>query len=185
MFFTINNQMKRHILLVDNNSTERTKFKAALKNANAAYTLSYASCAIEALTLMTEDQPDFVFIENNLPVTPALYLLSFIKTSRKFRRAKVFIYTQMISDELGKMARLLGAAGCMQKNGAFNWLTHQLKALIASDLVPGYIVLKYYTPLYDEVVNIMREAVSPVKDNSNEAIVLDPGRKLLPVRQAG
>jgi DNA-binding NarL/FixJ family response regulator len=183
--FYLSDQMKRHILLVDTDINERELFKAALGKVNACYTISYASCAVDAVTAMADAKPDFVFIENDLPFGNALHLLSFIKISRKLRKARVFIYTEMISDELSKMARLLGAAGCMQKKGAFNWLSHQLKAVIAGELMPAFMLLQYYTPLYDAVGDIQREPRLSVIEIRDEPIVLQREEKLTPIRQAG
>jgi DNA-binding NarL/FixJ family response regulator len=142
-FFHLNHTcMKRNVLLIDNDPAEVKTFMEAVKNMEGSFTCSHVPDVKQAWVLLREEKPHIVFAKDSLPGLNGFHLLSGIKNDRRLKRTKVFIYTNLISDEIDKMARLLGASGCMEKKDDINWLTHQFKAIFAGDLMPEYTLLK-------------------------------------------
>jgi CheY-like chemotaxis protein len=134
--------MKSRILLVDNNSDARRIFKLAVEEIGSGLTCSFAGDAQEAVSMMARGERfDLVFVENYLRGVSGLHLLSFIRNKRELKNMRVFIYTTRIDDYLDKMALLLGASGCIQKNGSPGYLVHQLKAILARDLLSAYTLM--------------------------------------------
>jgi DNA-binding NtrC family response regulator len=144
--------MKRHILLVDGDISEWRLFGCVINNLGGGFTCSYVSTAEEAAVVLMADKFDFVFTGYNLPGISGLHLLSYIKNKRRLKKIPVFIYSAEINDNVAEMARLLQAAGCIQKGGTFNWLTHQLKAIIAGDLLPDWCRLQHRADLCNSTI---------------------------------
>jgi DNA-binding NarL/FixJ family response regulator len=134
--------MKKHILLIDADRHELTAFMAALKEMIGEYKCTYAESSEQALEMLKFIQPDFIFIGYNLPRVNGLQVLSVIRSEARLQRAKVYIYTETITEEIGKMARVLGAAGCIEKKATVSWLTHLFKAIFDGQLMPKFAILK-------------------------------------------
>lgn len=60
--------MKKHILLVDDDKDEAMLFNEALKNVPGSFKCTYASSGLHALEMLNYIQPDFIFINFNMPV---------------------------------------------------------------------------------------------------------------------
>jgi CheY-like chemotaxis protein len=134
--------MKKHVLLIDEDKSELNHFMSAIGNIKGNIKCTYASSSEQALEMLKFIEPHFIFIDYNMPKVNGLQLLSVIKGEPKLKGVKVFIYSENISDEIHKMARILGAAGCIEKHGTISWLTHQFTAIFAGDLMPSYALLK-------------------------------------------
>ena len=134
--------MKKHILLIDDDKNELIFFISALKNINGDYKCTYAERSAQALEMLKYIQPDFIFIDYNLPDVSGLQVLSVIRNEPGLQRTKIYIYTETISEEVEKMARLLGAAGCIEKNATIGWLTHLFKAIFDGELMPKYAIMR-------------------------------------------
>ena len=76
----------------------------------------------------------------------ALQLVSAIKFQTKLKDSKVYLYSDYFSDDTSKMARMLGAAGCIEKSGVFSELVHKFKAIFSPELLPSYVFLKNNQP---------------------------------------
>ena len=134
--------MKKHLLLIDADKKELTNFMSALKDINGDFKCTYAERSEQAMDMLKYIQPDFIFMDYNLPSVNGLQLLSVIRNEPRLQRTKIYIYTETISEEVDKMARLLGAAGCIEKNATVNWLTHLFKAIFDGQLMPNYAIMK-------------------------------------------
>jgi hypothetical protein len=133
--------MKRQILLVDEDNKELHTFMAAIENIPESLECTYCSNVSQAVEMLRKRVPDFIFIGKS-PDVSELQLLSFVCNEPKLRGSKAFIYSDNINEETYKMAKLLGASGCIEKNGTINWLTHQLKAIVAEILMPRYTLMR-------------------------------------------
>src|SRR4249919_2884933 len=74
----------------------------------------------------------------------ALQVVSAIRFQTKLKETKVYLYSEHFSDDTSKMARMLGAAGCIEKSGEFSSLVHKFKAIFSPELLPSYVFLKNY-----------------------------------------
>jgi len=134
--------MKKHLLLIDDDKNELTLFMSALKDINGDFKCTYADRSEQALDMLKYIQPDYIFIEYDLPNVNGLQVLSVIRNEPGLQRTKIYIYTETISEEIDKMARLLGAAGCIEKKATVGWLTHLFKAIFDGQLMPKYAILR-------------------------------------------
>ena len=133
--------MKKHVLLIDENKEELKSLAAIVNAINESFKCTQASSANEAVEMLRSTTPDFIFARNDLPGINGLQLLSAIKFEPRMKAVKVFIYGEIIGEETIKMARVLGAAGCIEK-GSLTDLTHQFKAIFAEELMPSYVMLR-------------------------------------------
>jgi DNA-binding NarL/FixJ family response regulator len=138
--FTSTAKMKRHIFLIDENENELKTFMEALNEIDDSFVCTYAGNAKEALEMLHSLEPDFVFLNYCMPAT-GLPLVSVIKNETRLKHAKIFIYSASIGEEINKMAKLLGASGCIEKQESTSKLTHALRAIFAGDLMPSYAFL--------------------------------------------
>lgn len=129
--------MKKSIILIHEDKVEWDIFKKALNEMKGDFTCDYAPNAEEAMKLLQTQKTDFIFIDY-LQSVQGLQLLAVIKANPRLRHIKVFIYSENISDDVGKMARTLGASGCIEKPNTLSRLVHQFRAIFAGDLMPDY-----------------------------------------------
>ena len=134
--------MKKHLLLIDDDQNELSSFMAALKEINGDFKCTYAGSSEQALEMLKYIQPDFIFLDYHLPQVNGLQVLSVIRNDPSLQRTKVYIYTETISEEIDKMAKLLGAAGCIEKNATVTWLAHLFKAIFDGQLMPKYATMR-------------------------------------------
>ena len=146
--------MKKHILLIDHDKNELTAFMAALKEIQGDFKCTYADSSAQALEMLKYLQPEIIFVDYDLQGMNGLQLLSVIRNEPALRQTKIFVYTEMISEEIGKMARILGASGCIEKHATVSWLTHLLRAIFDGQLMPKYSILKkpYQAELIQSII---------------------------------
>ena len=134
--------MKKHILLIDNNKDQLAIFMAALREIQGDFNCTYAGSSEQALEMLEYIQPDFIFVANNLPHVNGLQIMSVIRNEPALERCKVYIYTEIVSEEISKMAELLGASGCIENSEEISWLTHLFKAIFDGQLMPRFAILR-------------------------------------------
>lgn len=134
--------MKKHLLLIDDDKDELSFFMDALKDIDGDFKCTYAGNSEQALEMLKYLQPDLIFLDYNLPQVNGLQVLSVIRNEPALQRTKVYIYTETISEEIDKMAQLLGAAGCIEKSKTITWLVHLFKAIFDGQLIPKYAILR-------------------------------------------
>ena len=134
--------MKKHVLLIDEDPTIAKLFLEAVSQINGTFKCTHANSAEKALQQLKYMYPHFVFVRYNLASYNGLHLLTLIKSDARLRRTKVFIHADNISEEVSKMARVLGAAGCLEKPDTLSRLVHSFRAIFAGDLLPDYTFLR-------------------------------------------
>ena len=136
--------MKKRVLLVDENREELFSFLEILKHIPVTLKCTHADNGMRAIEVLQHTVPDLIFIDYGLSQTDALQLVSAIRFQSKLRETRVYLYSETISDEDSKMARMLGATGCIEKSGEFSNLVHKFKAIFSPELLPSYVFLKNY-----------------------------------------
>ena len=131
--------MKKHILLIEDDNDELGIFMDALNKVEGSFKCTYAKSADHALEILNYVKPDLIFIDFNLPKVNGLQFLSIFHSDSKPNGIRVFLYSTKITDEVRKMAKVLGAAGCIEKTNTINNLVHQLKAILNPALLPSYV----------------------------------------------
>jgi CheY-like chemotaxis protein len=131
----------KQVLLIDDDRDELGIFMDALKEINGPYNCSYANGADQALQMVHTNVPDFIFVDYNMPLVNGIQLLAVFKNEPKLKKAKIFIYSANITEEVHKMARVFGASGCIEKPNKISRLTHDFKAIFSGDLLPRFAYL--------------------------------------------
>jgi CheY-like chemotaxis protein len=121
--------MNKHILLIDDDEDEFAIFTDALNRVGDFYKCTYAANAEQAMDILKQVQPDFIFVDYNLPRINGLEFISVARNNVK-PVTKVFLYSTSIGERMIKMARLLGAAGCIEKPVSITELTRELKIIL-------------------------------------------------------
>ena len=124
--------MKKTILLIDDDKDELLVLKDALNKIPGLYHCEQASSSDEASSMLRMDRPDYILIDFNLPVINGLQLLTKLKKDRRLKDIPVFIYSTMINDQTTMEARLLGAAGCIQKQVTIAETANELNKIFIS-----------------------------------------------------
>src|SRR5215203_3749633 len=130
--------MKKNILVVDENQDEKDYFINGFKKIPGLFNYVYADCAVKGLNILKRMHIDLVFAHYNMSQANGLLFLSALKSYRKYGNLQVFLYGDQITDSESKMARRLGASGCIEKTSDSVALIRELKAILNPDLLPSY-----------------------------------------------
>ena len=138
--------MKMHVLVIDEDQNELVSFMEILKNIKETIGFKHAQSGRQAIEMLQHTTPDYIFIDYQLSEMNALQVVSAIRFLKKLKETKVYLYSDHFSDDTSKMARMLGATGCIEKGGQFSELVHKFKAVFSPELLPSYVFLRNYQP---------------------------------------
>ena|SRR5689334_7243592 len=133
--------MQKNILLIDDDIDELKIFTDAIKEVPGNFKCVFVSDTQEALNLLQTFIPDYIFVDFNIPKINGLEFLSTVKKADNLREIPVFLYSTSISNEMSKMAELLGAAGSIEKTFSISMLASELKVLLTDGARPNYVML--------------------------------------------
>ncbi len=136
--------MKKRVLLVDEDRDGLVSFLEILKHIQGPFKCTHADSGRQAIEVLQHTAPDFIFINYELSEVNALQVVSAIRFQSKLKDTKVYLYSETITDDSSKMARMLGATGCIEWSGELNDLVHKFKAIFSPELLPSYVFLKNY-----------------------------------------
>lgn len=117
------------ILLVDDDEEEFYIFKLALDLAKINYQCVWANGLDEATQMVKELQPDFIFIDINMPRYDGINCLKHLKELEPLRHSTFVMYSTYISDDDHEKAMQLGADQCIHKPENIRILLKQLVSL--------------------------------------------------------
>ena len=126
--------MQKTILLVDDDEEEFFIIKLALEMAEFDCRCVWANGLDQATKMIKEFQPDFVFIDINMPRYDGICCLKRLKQLEqleKLRQAVFVIYSTYISETDYNKALHLGASCCLHKPENINTLLKQLVRLFS------------------------------------------------------
>jgi len=119
---------QKKILLVDDDEEEFYIFKLALDLAKIDYHCIWAN-GLEEATQLIKEQPDFVFIDINMPRYDGINCLRKLKELEGVRHSTFVMYSTYISDDDHDKALELGADHCIHKPENIKVLLKQLMGL--------------------------------------------------------
>jgi CheY-like chemotaxis protein len=122
--------MIKKILLVDDDEDELELFMQSLENVPGAFSCTQANSGQHALQLLDDIQPDFIFMDFNLPGMNGLELLSAIKTNKHIQHIPVYLYSTTINPETERIAQQRGVSGCIEKPGSISGMTAALRSVL-------------------------------------------------------
>jgi len=121
--------MQKTILLVDDDEEEFFIIKLALDMAEFDCRYVWANGLDQATQMVNDLQPDFVFIDINMPRYDGISCLKRLKQLEQLRQAVFVIYSTYISDTDYKKAVHFGASHCLHKPENIQILLKQLMHL--------------------------------------------------------
>jgi len=136
--------MKKRILLIDEDKEQFISFLEILKHCQGPFKCTHATSGRQAIELLQHTVPDIIFINYELSEIDALQVVSAIRFQSRLKETKVYLYSDNITDENSKMARMLGATGCIEMSAEQSDLIHKFKAIFSPELLPSYVFLKNY-----------------------------------------
>ncbi|WP_166437317.1 response regulator [Niastella caeni] len=121
--------MQKTILLVDDDEEEFYIIKMALEMTEFNYRCIWANGLDQAKIMVKEHQPDFVFIDINMPRYNGICCLKQLKQITQLQHAVFVIYSTFISEDDHQAAMELGASCCIHKPENIKILLNQLTGL--------------------------------------------------------
>jgi hypothetical protein len=145
--------MKTHILLIGNEKIELGMFEEAFLQIKGAVSYSYVPETSHAFEKIQDNKPDIIFVSHTTQPAASLQFLSAVKSEPKLKYIRVFLYATTIAEEINKMARILGASGCIERTSCQATFLRELKAILDPQLLPDYIFLKRLNNSMDTVMH--------------------------------
>ena len=122
--------MVRKILLVDDDEEEFYILKLALEMTQGHFKCFWANDLEQATQMLKDLQPEFVFIDINMPRNDGISCLKKFKQLKPLNHTAFVMYSTYISAADHKEAIQLGASHCMQKADNIHVLLNQLMSLL-------------------------------------------------------
>jgi CheY-like chemotaxis protein len=131
--------------LVDDDQDDREIFMIALENADNAYQCVTAKNGVDAVNMIKSDpafDPDFIFIDLNMPYMSGKECLEFIKNSDRFFTTPVVMYTTSSYSRDIEETKELGASHFLVKPPGINSLTKILFDILNKKDLPYLIEIE-------------------------------------------
>jgi CheY-like chemotaxis protein len=122
--------MQKVILLVDDDEDEHEIFLSALHHTNGTYTFISANSCEKAIHLLENLEPDYIFIDVNMPRTNGMTCLEEIKKLKHVADVPVYMYSTGMNAHDGEKALKLGAVDYIIKPNSLSSLSAMLKKII-------------------------------------------------------
>jgi CheY-like chemotaxis protein len=125
--------MKRNILLIDDDADELGIFLDALDQLpDKSFICFYARDARQAMDMVHQFVPGFIFLDFNIPRINGLELLAELKRIPNLNNARIFLYSNHINDDVNRKAKTLGASGCIRKANTIETLVAELNTIFTA-----------------------------------------------------
>ena len=105
----------KNILLVEDNNTSRQAIKSAL--CKEGFCVIEASDGIEAIKLLSEQNPDLIILDLYMKGMDGLKVLSLIKTDQKWKELPVIVCSAHDTQDVKEKVMNAGADGFLPKSG--------------------------------------------------------------------
>jgi CheY-like chemotaxis protein len=119
------------ILLINANAKERDIFSFALNNLRVSYTCRFAANTKEAIKLLGNVIPDYIFIDFYEPKLDRFVFLKKIRSLDCFKNTAVIAFTDAGTSKFDERALRSGASMCVNKTSIIFDLICALKNIFA------------------------------------------------------
>lgn len=126
-----NDAAQKLILLVDDDDDEHEIFLSALKNTNESCNFIGVDSCEEALNILKDIEPDYIFIDVNMPRTNGMICLTEIKKISRIAHVPVYMYSTGMNARDGQKALQLGAVDYIIKPNSISSLSTLLKKILS------------------------------------------------------
>jgi CheY-like chemotaxis protein len=121
----------KRIILIDDDPDDQLFFKDAVQVVDPEMLCELASTCQEAFRQLEEPpEPEFIFMDLNMPVMNGFDCLAYLKNQELYREIPVIIFTTSKSPQDISRTRQLGARYFMTKPDDFNILCRKLGKII-------------------------------------------------------
>lgn len=117
-------------LLIDDDPDDQEIFSLALKELDPSVICEFANNGIEGIEKLQNTppfNPDYIFIDMNMPRMNGVECLSEIKKITRVKKIPVFLYSTSADPKMVSESKLLGAADFIVKPVGINELVQILK----------------------------------------------------------
>jgi CheY-like chemotaxis protein len=120
------------VMMIDDDTEDQEIFLEAVNDLDPSIVCVQPSSAALALNLMLEDNynPDYIFVDLNMPVMDGFEFLTELKTHQLLTHIPVIVYTTSSETRHKEKAKQLGAALFMTKPVNFNLLKTELASVL-------------------------------------------------------
>src|SRR5215813_7104458 len=92
--------MKQHILIIDDDQDELMLFEDALEKVNSqkSFHCTHSVSATEALKILKNIMPDYIFVDFNMPEMNGIEFLNRLNKEGHLGKTKVYLHSMKITD---------------------------------------------------------------------------------------
>jgi CheY-like chemotaxis protein len=130
--------MVKQILLIDDDKDELELFEFCLRKLGEPYQCEYAASGFDALERLKTLQPNYIFVDFNMPRMNGLEFLEQLKSYERLSGIPIFLYSTHIDKDMKKRALQQGMADCIVKPPQLDQLVTTLKRILLPQ--PGQAV---------------------------------------------
>jgi len=125
-----NDTAQKIVLLIDDDEDEHEIFESALKHAATSANFISANSCEEALEILKNVNPDYIFLDVNMPKINGMTCLEEIKKISRIAHIPVYMYSTGMNAHDGKKALQLGATDYIIKPNSITSLSNLLKKIL-------------------------------------------------------
>ncbi|MBS1597626.1 MAG: response regulator [Bacteroidetes bacterium] len=111
--------MEKRVFLLDDDNDEHEIFQSALQRIDTLLDFKAASDWHAASLLLDHYQPDFIFVDLNMPKMDGFSCVAEIRKMPRLGNVPIYIYSTGISEKDGKKALAIGATNYIVKPASF------------------------------------------------------------------
>jgi CheY-like chemotaxis protein len=126
------------VLLIDDDPDDHLFFEMALSEIEYDVDFRFAENAIKGLDMLanSEFNPDFIFVDMNMPKMNGLEFLAKIKETERLIHVPVYMYSTTTDESIAKTCIQLGAAGLIKKQTSISAIKEKLQDVFESKITP-------------------------------------------------
>jgi len=118
--------------MVDDDLEDQEIFSHAIKNLHAPVSCSFANDGTEAIEILKRNndfQPDYIFIDINMPRMNGVHLLREIKSLNLAPQSQLVIHSTNVSSGMVAECKRLGVSEFIVKSSSYNEMRNRLELL--------------------------------------------------------
>jgi len=122
--------MSKRILLIDDDKDEHDIFKEAINMVCLHCQCFCTYSAEQAIKLLNNLIPDFIFLDINMPKMNGFECLSTIKSMEVYKDIPIILYSTGATENMKSKAIMLGAKDCIAKTNSIQSLADALQKIL-------------------------------------------------------
>ena len=123
--------MEKRVFLLDDDNDEHEIFQSALQRIDGDLDFNAASDWHEAVGILRQYKPDYIFVDLNMPKMDGLSCVVEIRKIEPLKDTPIYIYSTGITEKDGKKAITVGATNYLVKPASFLDLCKTLKKILS------------------------------------------------------